>query len=156
MRLCTAAKVPGPPFAGRERRQNIPCSFASTMRVPQPKSGSSLTVINQLFEFLSRLEEGDSFCRYAHGRSGFGVSSLAHPPVPKPKAAESADLDLVPLTEGVFNAIKNGIDDDLGLVLCQSGHLLGYLLDQLSLGHNPPSQDPDMKTVLRIKRKGGN
>ena len=99
-----------------------------------PNSDVDVQTINQLAKFLARFEEGNSLRRHFDSGSGFWIASDARSSLPRVEASESADLDLVPRSQGTDDAVKYGANDDVGFL---PGYFNGLvnLSGQIGPGH---------------------
>src|SRR5439155_26637302 len=67
--------------------------------------------INQIFQLFAGLEERDPLCGNFHAVAGLWVASHPRLALARPKAATSADLDLVASPQGAHDAVENRLDD---------------------------------------------
>src|SRR6185503_18753317 len=66
--------------------------------------------INQLFQFLARLEIGYALSRDTHGIAGFGIPAAASTAFSDTEATESAELNFFTVIERLDNAFENDFD----------------------------------------------
>jgi hypothetical protein len=97
-------------------------------------SGVDVETIEQFAKFLARFEEGNSLRWHYDSGSGFWIASDAPSSLARVEASESADLNLVPGSQGTDDAVKYGADDDFGFL---PGHPNGLvnLFGQIGPGH---------------------
>src|SRR5450756_2724129 len=71
-----------------------------------PNSDVDVQTIDQLAKFLARFEEGSSLRWHFDSGSGFWIASDARSSLARVEASESADLNLVPGSQGTDDAVK--------------------------------------------------
>src|SRR3954467_5066174 len=71
--------------------------------------------IDQLFEFLARLEVRHLFWRHIHFVAGLRVAPFARLTTSQTKASKSAQFDLLAAMQRVDDALEHGVDDHLGM-----------------------------------------
>src|SRR5579872_5440762 len=102
--------------------------------------GGRRGVIYHVLKFFAGLKVGDLLGWNVDTGSGLRIPPDAGLPLARTEAAETADLDLVASAQGLYDAVEDGLDDDLGLF---AGHLhyARDLLNQIRFGHvQPPSK----------------
>src|SRR4029079_4673944 len=77
--------------------------------------------VDELFQFLARLEVWDFLRRDVHLVASLGVAALAGLALAEAEAAEAAQLDLLAALQGVDDAGEDGIDDQFGVLLGEIG-----------------------------------
>ena len=90
--------------------------------------------VDQVLQFLARLEVRDALGRHVHLVAGLRVAALAGLALAKAEAAESAQLDLLAALEGIDDALEHGVDDDLGVLLREVRDARDFF-DQFRLRH---------------------
>src|SRR5260370_33913480 len=80
------------------------------------ESGANVQPVNQSAEFLARLEEGNSLRWHFDLGSRSWIASDAPSSLARVEASESADLNLVPGSQGTYDAFKYGTNDDVGFL----------------------------------------
>ncbi len=92
------------------------------------------TLINELFQLLTDLEEGKTLGRNRDGISGSWITSCVGLVGANRKAAKPPDLDTISAFERVGHCVKDTVDDELSASLGQfSPRRDGF--DQLALRH---------------------
>src|ERR1043166_3079459 len=91
-------------------------------------------VIDQVFQFLARLEIRDALGGNFYAGSRLRIASHARLPLAGAEAAETADLDFIPATQSADDAVEDRLDNYLG-ILARHLHNSGDFLDQFRLGH---------------------
>src|SRR5262249_27885841 len=95
--------------------------------------------VDQLLQALADLEEGHALLRHAHVGAGLRIAAA-----PDPEAPESPELYLLGSGQGPGDAVEDGVDDQLRLLLGEVRQL-GDLVHEVSLrhrGHAPPPRRP--------------
>src|SRR5690349_23125435 len=90
--------------------------------------------VDQILQFLARLEVGHLLRRHVHLVAGLRITALARLALPQPEAAEAAQLDLLASVQRFDDALEYGVDNDFGMLLRQIGDP-GHFLHELRLGH---------------------
>jgi hypothetical protein len=70
-------------------------------------------MVDDVFQFLAGFEKRDLLCRNFYSRPGFGVPAHARLALPRPETAKAADFYLIPGTQGSYNTVEDGFDNDL-------------------------------------------
>ena len=68
-------------------------------------------MIDEVFQFLARLEESNFFRRHFHLGAGLGIAAGASAALARAEAAEAADFDFVAGLKSGDDAVENGVDD---------------------------------------------
>src|SRR5262245_43285890 len=97
-------------------------------------AGGRRLAVDKVLQLLAGLEVRNTFGRHVHARAGLGVASYARLPLPCPKAAESADFDLVPAAQRAHDTIKNGLDNHFRILARHFDYARDFF-NQFSLGH---------------------
>src|SRR6185436_15324018 len=74
-------------------------------------------LVDQVLEFLARLEIRDALRRHVHLVAGLRVAALAGLALTEAEAAESAEFDLLATLQGIDDALKDRVDNDLRVFL---------------------------------------
>src|SRR5215467_7897292 len=96
--------------------------------------------VDQLLQALADLEEGHALLRHAHVGAGLRIAPAPRVAAPDPEAPESPELYLLGSGQGPGDAVEDGVDDQLRLLLGEVRQL-GDLVHEVSLrhrGHAPP------------------
>src|ERR1035441_6700992 len=111
-----------------------------------PLSGVDVQTINQFAKFLARFEKGNALRGQFDSGSGFWIASDTCSPLARVEASESADLNLVPGSQGTDDAVKYGAHDDVGFL---QGHPNGLvnLFGQIGPGHLAHSRRITKKSI---------
>jgi hypothetical protein len=145
--------TPGWSGTGTELRMTVLTQRSGELRNPitlSNLSGVDVQTINQYAKILARFEEGNSLRRHFDSGSGFWIASDARSSLPRVEASESADLDLVPGSQGTDDAVKYGTDDDVGFL---PGHPNGLinLLGQIGPGHLEHPRRITKKSITTLR-----
>src|SRR5262249_15120292 len=106
--------------------------------------------VDEVLQFLAGFEVRDFLGRDVHLVTGLRIASLPRLAPPQPEAAEPAQADLLPAMQRVHDALEDGVNDDLGVLLREVGHAR-HFLDEFGFGHpltsdagnDPPASLPD-------------
>uniref|UniRef100_E6PYC7 Uncharacterized protein n=1 Tax=mine drainage metagenome TaxID=410659 RepID=E6PYC7_9ZZZZ len=85
-----------------------------------------LVRVHHVAKLLRRLEVGNPLGRNLHPRAGLRVAPYARIPLPNPKRAKPAYLDLVPGLQRAYHRIKDGLHNHLAIAprqIADLGHL---------------------------------
>src|SRR5690242_15193291 len=74
-------------------------------------------LVDEVLQFLARLEIGDALGRHVHLVAGLRVAALAGLALAKAETAEAAQLDLLTAFESLDDALEHGVDDHLTVLL---------------------------------------
>src|SRR5438046_1969025 len=99
-----------------------------------PRSTPGSISVDELPQFLARLEVGNLLGRHHHSRARLGVAAGAAVALTDAEATEPAQLDLVAAVEGLDGRGEDGVHDHLGMLAGEVGDPRDFL-DQLGLGH---------------------
>src|SRR5215472_1789842 len=96
--------------------------------------GGCRRVVYHVLKFFAGFEVGNLLSGHFDAGASFWIASNSRLALARAEAAKSADLNLVAATEGLHDAVEDGLDDDLGLL---AGHLhhARDLFNQIRLGH---------------------
>src|SRR2546428_1300097 len=92
-------------------------------------------LVDQLLEFLPRLEVGNLFRRDFDFLSGFRIAAGARFATAQTEAAEAAQLDLLSGAKRLDDRVEHDVDDRLRLLLRQLNNAR-HLVDEFSLRHH--------------------
>ena len=84
-------------------------------------SGNTLDLssgIYHLFQFFSDLKERKFFRGDIHDLPGLWIAALVAPVISHHKASKPSDLDPLPLLQTFLHPVEEGVDNDLGDLLC--------------------------------------
>ena len=90
--------------------------------------------VDQFLQFLARLEVRHLLRRNVHLVARLRVAPLARLAPPQPEAAEPAQLDLLAAVQRVDDALEDGVDDDLRVLLREVRNPRDFL-DELRFRH---------------------
>jgi len=105
-------------FSGRWRRRRGWCDIA----------------VNQVFQLLAGLEEGDLFGGNLDPVAGLGIAADAGLTLPSAEAAKAANFNLVTGAQRAHHALKDCFNNDFA-VLAGQLRQAGHFIDQICLGH---------------------
>src|SRR5512134_2347522 len=91
--------------------------------------------VDQFPEFLADLEERDPLLGDRYLLPGLGITPFLGAPDADGETAETADLDLLPVLQGVLHVVEDRIHDHFAFLLRQGGHLLRQFLNEIALRH---------------------
>ena len=91
--------------------------------------------IHHLFQFFSDLKERKLFRGNIHDLPGLWISALVAPVISHHKASKSSDLDPLPFLQTFLHPVEEGVDNDLGNLLCHI-RFLRNLRNEFSLVHS--------------------
>src|SRR6185369_2209340 len=91
-------------------------------------------VVDHVLQFLTRFVIGNLFRRYLYARAGLGVAANPRLPLARPKAAETADFNLVSGPQGAHDTVENGLHNNLGFFPGHFNHA-GDFFNQIGLSH---------------------
>src|SRR6185503_9237580 len=98
----------------------------------------SIRVVDHILQFLAGLEVRNLLGGNFHARAGLGISADARLPLARTKTAESADLDLIGISQRAHDAVEDRLHDNLGF-LTGRFHYPGDLFNQIGFCHPLPS-----------------
>src|SRR5688572_6342980 len=90
--------------------------------------------VDEILQLLARLEVRHLLRRHIDLVAGLRVAALPRLALPQAETAEPSQLDLLAAVQRVDDALEDGIDDDLGVLLREVRDARD-LLDELRLGH---------------------
>src|ERR1700690_2847702 len=98
--------------------------------------GSGFAGVHQIFEFLTRLEEGNFLRRHFYPLARLGIAADARFALSSAETAKATDFNLVAHTKRAHHAVKNSFDDDFA-ILASELRQPGYFVNQIGLCHTP-------------------
>src|ERR1044071_4149731 len=96
---------------------------------------SRCLAVDQILEFLARLEERNLLRRDFNAIASLWVAADAGLTLTSTEAAETPDLDFVARPQRAHDALEDGFDDDLAVFAGQFRQP-GHLVDQVRLCHS--------------------
>src|SRR5690348_3025640 len=122
--------------ATESRGNPSPWAGSAVGRASGGRNGRSgvAPVIDEILEFLARLEERNPLRRHLHFSARLGIAARAAPSLARAEAAKSADFNLVVFLQGVNDAFEDGLDDRLRFFARQLRYA-DHFFDQIRLRH---------------------
>src|SRR5258708_19967521 len=96
----------------------------------------SITLIDQILQFLTRLEEWDLLSRHLDALAGLGIPAHARFALTRAEAAKAADLNLVARAQRAHHAVKDGFHNHFA-VFARKLRQTRDFVNQIGFGHNP-------------------
>src|SRR5262245_3748051 len=91
-------------------------------------------LVDEVLQLFAGLEVRHLLRRHVHAVAGLRIPAFPRLALPQAEAPEAPQLDLFAAMERRHDAVADGIDDDLGMLLREVGHP-GDFFDQLGFGH---------------------
>src|SRR4030095_4702934 len=132
--------IPRRKLGARSMRFKAPSVQRTSVTTASSESDALMVVlvsllVEQFLELLPGLEERDLLGRDCNRGAGFWIAPFLHASRSEPETPKPADFGLVPVLQGIPDAIKDRVDDDLGLAFRQRRDLLRDSLNDLRFRH---------------------